>query len=88
MIEGAIMRNITIIGLTVTLAGCGIAAKFDSRNDYRASVTAYMECLATHAPKDCERLRLAMEADERQSNAPAAEPAGGNSTANINTQNR
>jgi hypothetical protein len=82
------MRNISIISLTVTLSGCGIAAKIDARNDYRASVTAYMECLATHATKDCEGLRLAMEADERQHNAPAADTAGGNSATNINTQNR
>jgi hypothetical protein len=46
MIEGVVMRNITIISsLTVTLAGCGIAAKIDAKNDYRTSVTAYMECL-------------------------------------------
>jgi hypothetical protein len=81
------MRKITIISLTVTLAGCGIV-KIDGRNDYRTSVTAYMECLATHAPKDCEGLRLAMEANERQYNAPAADTAGENSTANINIQNR
>jgi hypothetical protein len=82
------MRNITIISLTVTLSGCGIAAKLDARNDYRTSVTAYMECLATRAPKDCEGLRLAMEANERPYNAPAVDAAGGNSTVNINTQNR
>jgi hypothetical protein len=84
----AISNSGFIVSLTVTLAGCGITAKFDSRNDYRASVTAYMECLATHAPKDCEGLRLAMEADERQYNALAADTAGGNSAANINIQNR
>jgi hypothetical protein len=85
---GGTMRNIIVIfSLTVTLAGCGIAAKIDTRNDYRASVTAYMECLATHAPKDCEGLRLAMEAEERQYK-PLADTAGGNSTTNMNTQNR
>ena len=83
------MRNISvIIGLAVTQAGCGIVAKIDARNDYRAAVTAYMECLATHAPKDCEGLRLAMEADERQHDALATDTAGGNSAANSNTQNR
>jgi hypothetical protein len=83
------MRNtIVIVSLAAVLVGCAIAAKIGAPNDYRASVTAYMECLATHAPKDCEGLRLAMEADERQYNAPAAEPAGGNSSANINIQNR
>jgi hypothetical protein len=82
-------NNAIIISLTITLAGCGIAAKIDARNGYRASVTAYMECLATHAPKDCEGLRLAMEADERQYNdASAADTAGGNTAANIKTQNR
>jgi hypothetical protein len=72
------MRNVTIISFTVMLAGCGIAAKIDARKDYRTSVTAYMECLATRAAKDCEGLRLAMEADERQYNAPDADAAGGN----------
>jgi hypothetical protein len=87
MMEGVIMRNITIISLTVTAADCGIA-KIDARNDYRTSVTAYMECLATRAPKDCEGLRLATEANERQYNAPAPDTAGGNSTANTNIQNQ
>jgi hypothetical protein len=82
------MRNLTIVCLTVTLVGCAIAAKIDARNDYRTSVTAYMECLATHTPKDCEGLRLAMEADERQYNAPAADTAGGKGTADINIQTR
>jgi hypothetical protein len=82
------MRNITVISLIVTLAGCGIAAKIDARNDYRASVTAYMECLATNPLKDCERLRLAMEAEDHQYKAVAAGTAGGNGATNINTQNR
>jgi hypothetical protein len=86
---GGTMRNIVVIfSLTVTLAGCGILAKIDARDDHRASVTAYMECLATHAPKDREGLRLAMEAHERQHNAQTAEPARGNNTANINAQNK
>jgi hypothetical protein len=82
------MRNITIISLIVTLAGCGIAARIDARSDYRVSVTAYMECLATNPPKDCERLRLVMEAADHQYDAGAADTAGGNGAANINTQNR
>jgi hypothetical protein len=63
--RGTVPAIAIIISLTVTIAGCGIAAKIDTRNDYRVSVAAYMECLATHAPKDCEGLRLAMEAEER-----------------------
>jgi hypothetical protein len=82
------MRNITISSLTVTLAGCGIAAKIDERNDDRASVTAYMECLAANPPKDCERLRFVMEAEEHQYNSVAAETGGGNSAPNTNAQNR
>jgi hypothetical protein len=81
------MRNIVVISLIVTLAGCG-TTKIDVRNDYRASVAAYKECLATDPPKDCERLRLMMEAEEHQYNAVAADTAGGNSTANINAPNR
>lgn len=87
--QGHIMRNITIIiGLATTLAGCGIAAKVDARKEYRASVAAYKECLATRAPKYCEAQRLAMEADERQYDNLAAGTQGGNRTANINIQNR
>jgi hypothetical protein len=81
------MRNLTIISLTVTLTGCGILAKIDARNDHRASVTAYMECLATHEPKDCEGLRLAVD-DERQYNAMTADTADRNNAVNINTQKR
>jgi hypothetical protein len=82
------MRNIVVVSLIVTLTGCGTAPKIDVTNDYRASVTAYKECLATDPPKDCERLRLVMEAEEHQYNAVAADTAGGNSTANINAPNR
>jgi hypothetical protein len=81
------MRNITTISLIVTLAGCGIAAKIDARNDYRAAVTAYMECLATNPPKDCERLRFVIEAEEHQYSAVAAETGGGNSAPNTNAHN-
>jgi hypothetical protein len=55
------MRNIIIvIGLTGTLARCALAARNHARNEYQASVAAYKQILATHAPKDCEGLRLAM----------------------------
>jgi hypothetical protein len=57
-------------------------------NDYRASVTAYMECLATIPPKDCERLRFVMEAEEHQYSAVAGETGGGNSAPNTNAHNR
>jgi hypothetical protein len=89
-LEGNISKRsiIIVIGLSGTLAGCGIAAKVDARNEYRGSVAAYKECLATHAPKDGEGQRLAMEADERQyDNLAAGITNGGNHTSNINIQN-
>jgi hypothetical protein len=52
-------------------------------------VKAYRDCLTQHPnPKDCESLRLAMEADERQYDNLAAGITGHNSTANINVQSR
>jgi hypothetical protein len=83
------MRIPAVVIISCGLASCGIAAKVDARNDYRASVAAYRDCLITHAPKDCEGLRLAMEADERQyNNLSAGITPGGNRTANINIQGR
>jgi hypothetical protein len=83
------MRISMVVIVAGGLGGCGIATKFGAREDYRASVTAYMECLATHAPKECEGLRLAMEADERQYNNPSAGiTEGGNGTATSKVQNR
>jgi hypothetical protein len=72
------------------LAGCGIEAKVEARNEYRASVEAYKDCLAQHPnPKDCDSLRLALEADKRQyTDLSAGISQGGNRTANINIQNR
>jgi hypothetical protein len=86
---GAIMRVLVVIIIAGGLGGCGLAAKVEARQDYRSSVAAYKECLATHAPNQCEGLRLAMEADERQyNNLSAGITPGGQRSANINIQNR
>jgi outer membrane murein-binding lipoprotein Lpp len=39
------MRIAAVVIIAGSLAGCGLAAKVDARNDYRASVATYKECL-------------------------------------------
>jgi hypothetical protein len=86
------MRITGVLFITLFLAGCGIAAKVDARNDYQGSVENYKQCLAAHpsAAKECEGLRLAMEADERKYNNLSAGigPARGQSSSNITVLSR
>ena len=58
------------IFLTIPLAGCGLTARIDARQEYQASAANYKGCLASNAsaPQNCEALRLAMETDERKYN--------------------
>lgn len=64
------MRFLSILLACLSLAGCGVAARMDARNDYQASEAQYKTCLSANpsAPQNCEGLRLAMEADERKYN--------------------
>jgi hypothetical protein len=59
-----------VLAIGPILAGCGLAAKIEARNDYRASADQYKACLAANpaSPASCEGLRLAMETDERKFN--------------------
>ena len=56
--------------LSISVAGCGLAARTDARNEYRSSTADYKACLTANpaTPQNCEGLRLAMEADERKYN--------------------
>jgi hypothetical protein len=85
------MRVAGVLLLVFLLTGCGIAARVDARNDYRSSVDNYKQCLAAHpsAPKECEGLRLAMEADERKyNNLSAGINPGGQNSSNVTIMNR
>lgn len=64
------MRFALILLACFCLAGCGVAARVDARNDYQASEAQYKTCLTANpaAPQNCEGLRMAMEADERKYN--------------------
>jgi hypothetical protein len=64
------MRILVILPLCGVLGGCGVAARVDARADYQASAAQYKNCLAANpaSPRNCEGLRLAMEADERKYN--------------------
>jgi hypothetical protein len=83
-----IYRAMISLSGAALLSGCGIAARVDARNEYRASTADYKTCLLQNqaAPQQCEALRLAMEADERKFNtfSAAAEPgAQRNSTITV-----
>src|SRR5262245_4942888 len=80
---------IRVIALTLSLAGCGLAAKIDARNEYQSSTEKYKRCLEanTSNPRQCEGLRLAMEADERRyTNFSAGVNPGAQSSTNITVQ--
>lgn len=57
-------------GLTMTaaLAGCGVSARVDARQEYQQSAANYKACLASSPAQACEGQRLAMEIDERKYN--------------------
>lgn len=60
------MRILLILPV-LTLAGCGIAAKVDARQNYQQSLSAYKECAAAAGANlaPCEGKRVVMEADAR-----------------------
>jgi hypothetical protein len=62
------VRVITVLVLVFALAGCSIADKITARNEYQQSADSYNQCMATNpnAPRQCEGLRLSMEAVERK----------------------
>lgn len=64
------MKALAASVMCLTLGGCGIAAKMEARQDYRASAEQYKACLQANPsmPANCEGLRLAMETDERKFN--------------------
>jgi hypothetical protein len=81
------MRFILLLMSCISLAGCGIGAKVEARNDYRESAAQYKACLVANptAPQNCEGLRLAMEADERKYNDLSAGINPGSQRANTVT---
>lgn len=84
-------RVLLVVLIAVSVGGCGVAARIDSRTNYQASTVAYKQCLAANpaSPRNCEGLRLAMEADERQYNALSAGiNPGSQSTANVTLLSR
>jgi hypothetical protein len=62
------LRVIAAVVFAAALAGCSIADKVSSRNEYERSASSYKQCLTANpsAPQQCEGLRLAMEAVERK----------------------
>ncbi len=52
--------------LLATLAGCGIAAKVNAREEYQRSLASYKSCLIANPnnAEACNNQRLIMEADE------------------------
>lgn len=85
------MRFLVAGLLALPLVGCGLAARVESRNDYRASTEQYKACLAENpaTPRNCEGLRLAMEADERRfNNLAAGATPGAQTSSSVTILNR
>jgi hypothetical protein len=85
------MRLIGVLAISLALAGCGIAAKVNARNGYEEATAKYKQCLEANpaSPQNCEGLRLAMEAEERQyNNLSAGITPGGQTSSNISILSR
>lgn len=85
------MRILGIVALGATLAGCGVVARMEDRQEYvkarqqyEDSLAVYRSCLAANSAnlKTCEGQRLTAEADERAFNNTSGHAA------NINVQQR
>jgi len=85
------MRILGIVALGAALAGCGVVARMEDRQEYvkarqqyEESTGAYRSCLGANQanPRACEAQRLAMESDERAFNNISGHAA------NINVQQR
>lgn len=74
------IRAAASIAALLLLSGCGISTKIGARNDYLASEANYKNCLAQNSanPRQCDGLRLALEADERKYQNLSEGSAGGN----------
>lgn len=75
----------------LSVAGCGIAAKVDARENYQRSLAEYRACLEANSANvpACEGKRLIMETDERAfNNMSAGIQQGGNRTGNLIIQGR
>ena len=84
-----IVGFITIAMISVSLTGCGIAAKVNARNDMEQSKNTYKACLAANAahPAACEASRMAYEADMKAYRATSAGIQPGRSdTFNVNSE--
>ncbi len=68
------MKRLLIGVALLSLSGCGIAAKIQSRDDMMAAKSAYTDCLANNPqnPGACEGLRLAYQADLQAYDATSA----------------
>jgi hypothetical protein len=85
------MAVLAAVAAAVSLAGCGVVARMEDRQEYvkarqqyEESTTGYRTCLGTNQanPRACEAQRLAMESDERAFNNISGHAA------NINVQQR
>jgi hypothetical protein len=85
------MRILGVAALCAALAGCGVVARMEDRQEYvkarqqyDESTAAYRTCLVANGAnlRACEGQRLAMEADERAFNNISGHAA------NLNIQQR
>jgi hypothetical protein len=85
------MRILGIVALGAVLAGCGVVARIEDRQEYvkarrqyEESASGYRSCLGANQanPRTCEAQRLAMESDEGAFNNISGHAA------NINVQQR
>ena len=84
----ACIRSAVAAASLLAIAGCGVVAKVDARQDMRQSKAAYKACLTANAsnPAVCESARLTYEADvQAYRTLSAGIQPGRNDTFNVNT---
>lgn len=59
------MRSLILLGIALSLAGCGVMAIDKAKKEYDASRAAYKACLASHPIEQCRAQKAAMDADAK-----------------------
>lgn len=83
------MRSFKMMAICLALAGCGVAAKVNARNEMMQSESAYKACLAQNPQSihACNASQAAFDADMRMYRATSAGlMPGTNNTINVNQE--
>lgn len=67
------MRKLVLLSLMLGVSGCGVADKVAARNEYKASLAQYRDCLRENTDAHaCDNLKRLVATNERAFNTMAA----------------